>query len=106
MQPSGSFGSVEIPAGKIPQADLQTGSYIEIAEYSWFNPNPATGDFACEIRLGYVVEGGQRKPFRGGLLVGNLLDALADMRWSKETGFYGNYLGPKAAVFNTLKVAG
>ncbi len=106
MQPSGSFGSVEVPAGKVSQADLQTGSYIEIAEYSWFNPNPITGDFACEIRLGYVVEDGKRKPFRGGLLVGNLLDALADMRWSKETGFYGNYLGPKAAVFNNLKVAG
>jgi PmbA protein len=105
-QASGSFGSVEIPAGKVPQTDLQNGSYVEIAEYSWFNPNPVTGDFSCEIRLGYNVEDGKRKPFRGGLLVGNLLDALADMRWSKETGFYGNYLGPKAAIFNNLKVAG
>ena len=40
------------------------------------------------------------------MLVGNLLDALADMRWSKETGFYGNYLGPKTALFNNLKVVG
>lgn len=106
MQPSGDFGSIEIPAGSIPQSELQTGSYIEIAEYSWFNPSPVTGDFACEIRLGYIVEDGKRKPFKGGMLVGNLLDALADMRWSKETGFYGNYLGPKAAIFNNLKVVG
>lgn len=106
MQPSGDFGSMEIPAGNISQADLRTGSYIEIAEYSWFNPNPVTGDFACEIRLGYIVEDGKRKPFKGGMLVGNLLDAMADMRWSKETGFYGNYLGPKAALFNNLKVVG
>ena len=106
MQPSGDFGSIEIPAGSIPQSELQTGSYIEIAEYSWFNPSPVTGDFACEIRLGYIVEDGKRKPFKGGMLVGNLLDALADMRWSKETGFYGNYLGPKAALFNNLKVVG
>jgi len=106
LEPSGSFGSVEIPAGKAPQADLQSGSYVEIAEYSWFNPNPVTGDFASEIRLGYIVEDGKRKPFKGGMLVGNLLDALADMRWSSETGFYGNYLGPRAATFNHLKVAG
>ncbi len=106
MQPSGDFGNVEIPAGKVPQAELQSGSYLEVADYSWFNPNPITGDFASEIRLGYIVEDGKRKPFKGGMLVGNLLDALADMRWSKETGFYGDYQGPKAAVFNNLKVAG
>lgn len=106
MEPSGDFGSMEIPAGNISQEELQTGSYVEIAEYSWFNPNPVTGDFACEIRLGYIVENGNRKPFKGGMLVGNLLDALADMRWSKETGFYGNYLGPRAALFNNLKVVG
>ena len=106
MKPSGSFGSVEMPAGNTPLVDLQTGSYVEIAEFSWFNPDPLTGNFACEIRLGYLVEEGKKKPFKGGMLVGNLLDALADVRWSSETGFYGNYLGPKVARFNSLQVAG
>ncbi|MCJ7717605.1 MAG: metallopeptidase TldD-related protein [Anaerolineales bacterium] len=106
LTPGGSFGSMEIPAGKTPLAEFQVGSYIEIAEYSWFNPNSVTGDFACEIRLGYIIEDGVKKPFKGGLLVGNLLDALADMNWSQETGFYGNYLGPRAARFNNLKIAG
>jgi len=106
IQPTGDFGSIEIPAGSISLDDLQAGSYVEIAEYSYFNPSPITGDFACEIRLGYIVEDGKRKPFKGGMLVGNLRDALADMRWSEETGFYGNYLGPKAALFNNLKVVG
>jgi len=106
MKPSGSFGSLEIPPGKISESELQSGSFIEIAEYSWFNPNPITGDFACEIRLGYLVEDGKKKPFKGGLLVGNLLDALADVSWSAETGFYGNYLGPRAARFNNLQIAG
>lgn len=106
MKPSGDFGCVEMPSGQTPLVELQAGSYIEIAEFSWFNPDPMTGDFACEIRLGYVVEEGKKKPFKGGMLVGNLLDALADVRWSKETGFYGNYLGPKGARFNSLRVAG
>jgi len=106
MKPSGSFGSVEMPAGKTPLTDLQSGSYVEIAEFSWFNPDALTGNFACEIRLGYIVEEGKRKPFKGGMLLGNLLDALADVSWSSETGFYGNYLGPRAARFNSLQVAG
>jgi PmbA protein len=106
MKPSGDFGSLELPAGSTPAAELQEGSFIEIAEFSWFNPDPITGNFACEIRLGYQVKDGERKPFKGGMLVGNLLDALADVRWSKETGFYGNYFGPRAARFNNLKVAG
>lgn len=106
LEPSGDFGSIEIPAGSITQSELQARPHIEIAEYSWFNPSPVTGDFACEIRLGYIVEDGKRKPFKGGMLVGNLLDALADMHWSEETGFFGNYLGPRAAIFNNLKVVG
>jgi predicted Zn-dependent protease len=80
--------------------------YIEIIQFSWFNPDPITGDFASEIRLGYLVENGTRKPFKGGQLIGNYMEALADVRWSAETGFFGNYLGPHTARFNDLKVSG
>jgi len=103
---TGDFGNLEMSAGSTPTADLVADSHIEIADFSWFNPNPITGDFASEIRLGYLVENGERKPFRGGLLIGNLLDALADVTWSSEIGFYSNYLGPSAARFNNLQVAG
>ena len=103
---TGNFGNLEMPAGSTPASDLAADSHIEIAEFSWFNPNPITGDFASEIRLGYLVENGERKPFRGGLLIGNLLDALADVTWSSETGFYGHYFGPSVARFNILQVAG
>ncbi len=106
MKPTGDFGSLELPAGSTPSVKLQEGSYVEIAEFSWFNPDPITGNFACEIRLGYRVKDGEKVPFKGGMLVGNLLEALADVRWSKETGFYGNYFGPQAAKFSDLKVAG
>ena len=106
IEASGEFGNFELSAGNTPAEDLTKEPYIEIVEFSWFNPNPITGDFACEIRLGYIVDGKERKPFKGGLLVGNLLDALADVTWSSETGFYSNYLGPSAARFNQLKIAG
>ncbi len=103
---TGEFGGVELAPGKTPEADLLSGPYIEIMQFSWFNPDAVTGDFATEVRLGYLVENGIRKPFKGGQLIGNFLDALANVRWSAETGFYGTYLGPVAARFEDMKLSG
>ncbi len=106
LKPTGDFGGVELPAGATPEAALLADPHIEIVQFSWFYPDPITGDFATEVRLGYLVENGKRTPFKGGQLVGNYLDALADVRWSKETTFLGQYLGPQTARFNDLKLAG
>ena len=103
---TGAFGNIELPAGKTSAAALLAEPHVEIVQFSWFNPDPITGDFATEIRFGYLVQNGKRKPFRGGQLVGNYMDALADVRWSAETGFFGTYLGPRTARFNELKIAG
>lgn len=102
---TGDFGVTELPAGKTPQAALVDEPYVEISMFSWFNPDSISGDFATEIRLGHLVKDGKSTPFKGGQLIGNVLEALADCRWSAETGFYGNYVGPVAARFNNLKVA-
>jgi hypothetical protein len=52
-----------------------------------------------------VVEGGKRTAFKGGQLIGNYLQALANARWSRETAFYGSYLGPTTVRFEQLTVA-
>jgi len=103
---TGAFGAVELPPGQITSSALLAEPYVEIIQFSWFNPDLITGDFATEIRLGYLVQNGVRKPFRGGQLIGNYLDALADVRWSAETGFFGNYFGPQTARFTDLKIVG
>ena len=103
---TGAFGGVEVPPGSTAATTLLAEPYAEVIQFSWFNPNRITGDFATEVRFGYLVENGIRKPFRGGQLVGNFLDALADVRWSAETGMFGNYLGPHTARFNDLRIAG
>jgi len=103
---TGAFGNIELPSGKTPASELLSEPYVEIVQFSWFNPDTITGDFATEIRLGYLVQNGIRKPFKGGQLVGNYMDALANVRWSKETGFFGSYLGPHTVRFNELKIAG
>jgi PmbA protein len=106
IPPTGAFGNIELPAGKTPASALLVEPYVEIVQFSWFNPDSITGDFATEIRFGYLVENGTRKPFKGGQLVGNYMDALADVRWSAETGFFGSYFGPHTARFNSMKIAG
>jgi predicted Zn-dependent protease len=103
---TGAFGNIELPPGRTPASDLLDEPYVEIVHFSWFNPNPITGDFATEIRFGYLVQHGLRKPFKGGQLLGNYMDALANVRWSAETGFFGSYLGPQTARFTELKIAG
>jgi predicted Zn-dependent protease len=102
---TGDFGNIELPPGSAPISALLTEPYVEIIQFSWFLPNAITGDFATEIRFGYLVQNGTRKPFRGGQLIGNYMDALANVRWSAETGLFGGYLGPQLARFNQLKVA-
>ena len=101
---TGASADLELPPGATPDAELIAGLHVEVVSWSWFSPEPTTGDFASEIRLGYVVDGASRRPFTGGLLVGNVLEALANVRWSSETGFYGSYLGPTTARFGSLKV--
>jgi predicted Zn-dependent protease len=103
---TGGFGDLELPPGKTSRDDLMGDPHVEIVGFSWFNPDPVTGDFATEIRLGYHVENGRRTPFRGGMLIGNFLDALGDARWSRETGFYGSYLGPTAVRLQGLMING
>ena len=103
---SGAFGGVELPPGQTPAAVLLSEPHVEVIRFSWFNPDTITGDFTSEIRFGYLVENGVRKPFTGGQLIGNYLEALANVRWSVETGFYGSYLGPHTARFEGLNLAG
>jgi predicted Zn-dependent protease len=103
---TGDFGDIELLAGATPEATLLAEPYVEVVAFSWFTPNEITGDFSSEIRLGYLVEGDRRTPFKGGALVGNVIEALGNARWSAETGFYGDYQGPRTARFVSLAIAG
>lgn len=102
---TGEFGVIEVAPGSRVTDELLAAPHVEVAAFSWFNPDEVTGDFACEIRLGYLVDGGERRPFKGGQLIGNVMDALANARWSREVAAYGGYMGPTAVRFGELVVA-
>ena len=106
-RPTGYPGNTVVPAGKARAADLLgTERVVVVKTLSDFRADPASGDFASEIRLGEVIENGAAVPFRGGLLIGNWFAALADIRLSQEIMVMDDYYGPSAIRVGDLQVAG
>jgi predicted Zn-dependent protease len=108
IRPTGSFANIEIPPGTHAAQDLLEGDgpLYHLVAFSWLNPDELTGDFVAEIKLGYRLEHGQAAPIKGGSLSGNLFDALAEVRFSRETQFTGGYTGPEALRFEYLTISG
>jgi PmbA protein len=93
-KPTGAPGTIQLPAGKTPIADLRQGRHLEVVSVSDLIPSRGTGRFSAEIRLAYEVAGGVRKPVTGGTLSGNVLEALARAAWSREIALHDRYVGP------------
>lgn len=105
---TGNFGNMEIAAGSHPFVSLLQDEerLYHIVAFSAMSPDPITGDFVGEIRLGYELEGGQAHPIKGGSISGNLFAALSAAQFSQETVFCGDYLGPRGMRFANITVAG
>jgi PmbA protein len=105
---TGEFGNLELQAGSRPYSELlqDQGPYYHIVSFSAMSPDPITGDFVGEIRLGYEVTNGIASPIRGGSISGNLFASLATARLSSETVLLAGYSGPRAARFESITVAG
>jgi len=102
------FGNLEIAPGTTPLAELARPDVrlIQVVIWSAMMPDVITGDFVGEIRLGYEITPTGRRPIKGGSVSGNLFSALAGARFSQETVFQGDYLGPAAIRFPSLTVSG
>jgi predicted Zn-dependent protease len=106
-KPSGPAGNTVVPAGPHRTAELLgPGPTIIVRSFSDFHADPTSGDFASEIRLGEIREDGMQRHFKGGLLIGNWFDALADMKLSTETMAQDGYYGPSSIRVGNLQIAG
>lgn len=105
---TGAIANLVVGLGTTPTADFWGGVPVyEVVDFSWLNPDPISGDFASEIRLGYRHDpDGTVTPIKGGTLTGNLFAALADVRLAREPLFTGDYHGPAAIRFAELSIAG
>ncbi len=105
---TGQFGNLEMLPGSMPIADMWQGDGVlyYIVAFSSMSPDPATGNFVGEIRLGYERRGGEVRPIKGGSVSGNIFSDLAAARLSQETMMLGAYQGPQAVRFPSLVVSG
>lgn len=94
---TGRPGTAQMPPGTVSAAELRGGSCLEIVAFSDVIPDPVSGRFSAEIRLGYEVRDGRRRPVTGGTLSGNILEAFWRARYSKEVGLHDRYAGPDLA---------
>jgi predicted Zn-dependent protease len=106
--PTGAFANWEIPAGKTPLDELLKNGdrVLYVRTFSWLTPDGARGNFGSEIRAGYLYEKGVPRPIKGGTVSGGVFAALGTARWSKDTVFRGDYIGPAAVRFDGLTVSG
>jgi predicted Zn-dependent protease len=105
---TGRPGLAEITAGPTSMADLLHGepSLYQVVAFSAPNVDAVTGNFGMEIRLGYEIGPDGTRPIKGGSVSGNLLEAMADARFSAETAVFASFAGPRAIRFESMQVAG
>lgn len=107
VPPTGPAGTLEWDAGTIPARDLTTdGPVLEVVAFSANMPNPMTGDFAAEIKFGYLHQNGTRIPVAQGSVSGNVLEYLKNCRRAAETEEFPGYVGPARVRFENVQVAG
>jgi PmbA protein len=108
IPPRGNFANLELAPGTASLEELLGGEgpVYYLLKFSTFQPNPVTGAFSGEIRVGYLLKGGQKITLKGGSVAGTMDQALHTIRFSKETVRREAYLGPSAFRIEDLALAG
>ncbi len=109
MRATGDWHNVVLSPGSATVDELlEPGDdpVIHVVEFSFLNPENVSGGFSTEIRLGYEIGKRGTRVIKGGSLVGNVYDAFAAARYSRDTELRGDYFGPPAIRFASLQVTG
>jgi len=99
-------GNFVVDGGKETAAELRTGRYLEIVEFSDFQVSPMNGDIAGEIRLGYLHDGDTVTVVEGGSVSGTMRELGGAMRFSKEQKQYNNFLIPAVTRLCGVSITG
>lgn len=107
VQATGELMNIDVRPGRTREEALLTdGPVLQVVSFSWFNPDMLTGDFSCEIRLGYERRRGVTRPVKGGAVQGNVFAAFANATFAKEVDWMDSYHGPRSIRFERLSIAG
>lgn len=106
IEPIGNIRNFIVEPGSKSIDEMKSKPYIELVEFSDFQMDILTGDFAGEIRLGRYFDGETVKPVTAGSISGNIKDVQKEMYFSKETHQENDYFGPKTLQLPKLNVNG
>ncbi|MEW6328250.1 MAG: metallopeptidase TldD-related protein [Thermodesulfobacteriota bacterium] len=107
IAPTGDFANVVVSPGNYLLKELMSPSPVLcLLKFSTFEPNPVTGAFSGEIRVGYLVDGDKRLPVKGGSVSGTMSKALQEIYFSRETTRRESYSGPLAIKVCNVNIAG
>ena len=106
MDRSGIVYNYEISGGTQTEAELRTGKYLEIVEFSDFQVDSVTGDIFGEIRLGYYHDGENVRIITGGSVSGSMAQFVKNMHFSKELVQYNNVKIPAVTRLADVTITG
>jgi len=104
--PTGSIRNVVVAPGSKSIEAMKSKPYIELVEFSDFQMDSMTGDFAGEIRLAYYYDGKSLEPVTTGSVSGNIKNLQDDFYLSKECHQDNSYYGPKTLQLPKLNING
>lgn len=109
IEATGDYSAFECTCGSESFEDMKKGT-LYIAVFSDFQMDSFTGQFGGEIRLAYLVDEKDGKPyikkFTGGSVNGSIFEAQKNMVFSKERYKDDSYEGPYAIKLSDISVAG
>ena len=106
IEPTGDIRNFIVSPGSRSIDTMKTEPYLELLEFSDFQIDSLTGDFAGEIRLGRYYDGHETYPVTTGSISGNIKDVQEEMYLSKECFQDNHYYGPKTLQLLKVNVAG
>lgn len=106
IEPTGNISNFVIDGGSYSIEDFKLEPYLEIIAFSDFQMDNLTGDFAGEIRLGWLFDGTNTISVTGGSISGNIKNLQKEMYLSKEIQKDNNFIGPKMVKLLNVSVAG
>ena len=103
---TGSYRKIACGNGSVPFAELKKGPCLWAVTFSDFQMDAMSGHFGGEIRLAYLIDGGQVTPVTGGSVSGSILKMQDNLVFSTERYVTSRYEGPYAVRLTGVSVAG
>lgn len=106
VTPTGDYQKIEVKEGTTSFEDMKKTKYLHVVNFSDFQMDSMSGNFAGEIRLAYLYDGTTVTPVTGGSINGSITKAQKSFVFSKEKQSDTEFTGPMAIRMDQVMVAG